>query len=141
MAAIAVRTLTNSGDPAISVEESIVQDTQMAAATITAGVAVKYDSNGRWVVAAATGAQDGVATHNAVAGEGLTAIRKGVLDGYNLDALAYGATVWAGALGVLDTAGVAGTNPEVGRVIPARSHLRGNAPDKVLYVDMTLDLV
>jgi hypothetical protein len=134
MAAIAVRTLTNSGDPAISVEESKVQDTQMASTTITAGVAVKYDSNGRWALAAATGAVDGIATHNAVAGEGLTAIREGVLDGYNLDALAYGANAFAGASGVVDTAGTV----VVGRVIPARSHLRGNAPDKLLYVNCAI---
>ena len=97
MAAIAVRTLANSGDKAISVEESIVQDTQMAATTITAG----------------------------------TAVKEGVLDGFNLDALAYGARVYSGASGVVDTAGTV----VVGEVIPARSHLRGNAPDKLLYVN------
>lgn len=131
MAAIAVRTLANSGDKAISVEESIVQDTQMASTTITAGTAVKYDSNGRWALAAATGAVYGIATHDAVAGEGLTAIKEGVLDGYNLDALAYAARVYTGASGVVDTAGTV----VVGEVIPARSHLRGNAPDKLLYVN------
>lgn len=140
MAAIAVSTLPNSGDPAISVEESWQQLTATGAATLTAGQTVKYDSNGRWVAAGATGAVDGILTRSIVAGEAGTAIRKGILDGFVLDALAYGANVFAGATGTVDTTGTPGTNPEVGKVVPGRSHLRGNAPDKLLLVDITVDL-
>lgn len=141
MAAIAVRTLVNTSDPAISIEESIQQIDGTAAATLTAGTIVKYDANGRFVAAAATGAQVGILNRNLVAGEAGTALRKGVMDGFNLDALAYGAQTWAGASGAMDSAGVAGTNPEIGFVIAGRSHLRGNAPDKLLCVDITNDLV
>jgi hypothetical protein len=140
MAAIAVRTLPNSGKPAISVEESYQQIEGTAAATLTAGTAVRYDANGRFVAAGATGAVLGIITNNVVAGDGCTAIRKGKMDGYNLDALAYGAQVWAGASGAPDTAGVAGTNPEIGFVMAGRSNLRGNAPDKILFIDITNDL-
>lgn len=141
MASVATRTLANSGDPAVSVERSYQQIEGTAATALTAGTVVKYDANGRFVVAGATGAQLGVISRSVATGEGCTAIRKGVMDGFNLDALAYGAQIWAGASGVLDTAGVAGTNPEIGFVLAARSHLRGNAPDKLLFVDITNDLV
>lgn len=137
MAAIAVRNLPQGLDPAISVEESISQIEGTAAASLTAGTIVKYDANGRFVAAAATGAQVGIITRSVSAGDACTAIRKGRLDGYNLDALAYGAVVWAGASGAPDTAGVAGTNPAIGFVMAGRSQLRGNAPDKILKVDIT----
>ena len=136
MAAIAVRTLTQSGDPAISVEESIQQIEGTAAATLSAGTVVKYDTSGRFVAAGATGAQVGVITRSVVAGEGCTAIRKGRIDGFNLDALAYGAVVYAGAAGAPDTTGTPGTTPEIGFVMAGRSHLRGNAPYKILLVDI-----
>lgn len=136
MAAIAVRTLANSGQPAVSIEESIQQVEGTAAATLTAGTVVKYDTNGRFVAAAATGPQVGVLNRNVVAGDGCTAIRKGRMDGFNLDALTYGAVVYAGAAGAMDTTGTPGTTPEIGFVMAGRSHLRGNAPDKILLVDI-----
>ncbi len=138
MAAVAVNTLPNSGDPAISVETSVQQFTATSAATLTAGQVVVYDSNGRWVAAAATGGAVGIITHSVVAGEAATAIRKGTLDGFNLDALSYGTRLYSGASGTVETAGTPGTNPEIGMVVPGRSHLRGNAPDKLLMVDIDL---
>jgi hypothetical protein len=133
MAAIAVRTLAFSGDPAISVEESVVQHTATSAATLSAGSAVKLDTNGRWVAAIATGQVEGILTRSVVSGEAGTAIKLGVLDGFNLDAIAYGGLAYTGAAGALDTAGTVA----VGKVIPGRSHLRGNAPDKLLFVNCT----
>lgn len=138
MADIAVRTLANSGDPAISIEESVIQDTQIAGEALTAGQIVVHASASGNFIKAGTGVQSGavygVVNRSVAAGEACTAVRKGVIDGYNLDSYNYGALMYvsANAGAIADAAG----GSVVGRVIPARSNLRGNNPDKLLFVDL-----
>lgn len=71
-----------------------------------------------------------------VAGQPVTAIKKGVLDGYDLSGLDYGDPVYLsdtdGALA--DAAGT--VSVVVGRVIPGTSTTLGTAYDKLLLVDL-----
>jgi hypothetical protein len=70
------------------------------------------------------------------AGNAVTGVKSGLLDGYNLDALAFGAPVYLsntdGALG--DAAGTVSTI--VGRVQPAPYHGTPSGADKLLAVNM-----
>lgn len=140
MATIALRT---SGDLSLDVVQSNLQDTQPAGVALNAGDLVAYDANGAFTT---TGiAQDtaanarkayGIVVRKAAIGEYVTAIRRGVLDGFNLDSMAYNDPIYTGVAGTIDTAaGTAGK--EAGRVIPARGNLRGGAADKVLLVDLS----
>lgn len=115
--------------------------TAPASVAITALQAVRLDTaTGKWVLADATAAPNarifGVATRTVVAGEALTVVRKGPVDGYNLTALAYDADVFlsntAGALA--DAAGT--VSVKVGRVVSAWAVSLGTAADKLLYVDL-----
>ena len=139
MADIAIRTLANSGAPAISLEESRLQDTQTAGEALTAGQVVTYaTATGSWVkYTAATGLNPyGVVLRSVAAGESVTAIRKGVIDGYNLDSYTYNAAMYTSATAGAVADATSANAVVLGRVIPARSHLRGNNPDKLLFVDL-----
>ncbi len=125
----------------VRIVESIEQMTLPAAEVITAGQAVRIDTTtGRFTLANGTTTVEnriyGVATQGAsAAGIAITAVRRGVLDGWNLTQ-AYDATIYLsdtdGALG--DTAGT--VNTVVGRVIPATSTTLGTAYDKLLHVGL-----
>lgn len=125
----------------ISVEQSVIQMTLTADEAITAGAPVRINTTtGKFTNANGTTAPEariyGIATRTVAAQDAVTAIRKGVLDGFNLDSQAYDLPIF-----LADTDGrlgdVAGTVSTVaGRVIPAEGHLRGNAPDKLLFVDL-----
>lgn len=140
MAAIALRT---SGDISLDVVESNIQDTQSAGVAVVPGDVVGYDASGNWTTSGVLGTTEaayklayGVITRKAAVGESVTAVRKGVIDGLNLDALAYNASVFlADAGGMADTAGTFATG-RVGRVIPGRANSRGVARDKLLFVDL-----
>lgn len=125
----------------VEIVESIKQMTLPAAEAITAGAPVRLDtSTGKWTNANGTTSGEariwGIATRTVIAGEALTAIRNGVMDGFDLSGLAYDANVFLSDTdGRLDTA--AGTvSTIVGRVIPATSTTLGTAFDKVLSVEM-----
>lgn len=125
----------------VEVVESIVQMTLPAAEAITAGQAVRLDtSSGKFTKANGSTAAEariyGVATKTVAAGEPVTAVRKGVLDGYDLSAKAYDlAILLSDTDGTLaDSAGTVSTT--VGRVIPASSVTVGTALDKLLFVDL-----
>lgn len=125
----------------VEVVESIKQMTLPAAEAITAGAPVRLDTtNGKWTNANGSSAAEarvwGIATRTVVAGEALTAVRNGVMDGWDLSGLAYDATVYLSDTdGRLDTA--AGTvSTVIGRVIPATSPTLGTAYDKVLGVEL-----
>lgn len=125
----------------VEVVESIRQMTLPAAEAIVAGAPVRLDTaNGKWTNANGTVAAEarvwGIATRTAAAGEALTAVRNGVMDGFDLSGLAYDAAVYVSDTdGRLDTA--AGTvSTVVGRVIPATSNTLGTAYDKVLSVEL-----
>lgn len=125
----------------IRVAESIIQDTQVAAEAIVAGAPVRIDTaNGKFTNANATDAAEariyGIAKATVAAGEPVTAIRKGVLDGFTLDSLAWDAAIYLSDTDgrLADAAGT--TSVVVGRVIGANSQPLGTAVDKLLFVDL-----
>lgn len=124
----------------ISVVESISQLTLPAAEAISAGNAVRLDtSNGKITKANGSSAAEarilGIALKTVAAGEAVTVLRRGVIEGYNLAAVAYDAPVYlSNTDGTLaDTAGTVST--VVGRVIPAHAQALGTALDKLLLVE------
>lgn len=125
----------------LHIVESIEQHTAPAGVAITAGQVVRLDATtGKWALSDADNAADVgvsyIATKTAAAGLGLTALKKGVLDGYDLAALAFGDLIYisntAGALGT--TAGT--TSKVAGDVISGHSQRLGTAPDKLLRVNL-----
>lgn len=125
----------------VEVVESIIQMTLPAAEAITAGMAVRLDTtNGRFTKANGTSAAEariwGIATKTVASGMPVTAIRKGVMDGWDLSGLNYDAAVY-----LSDTDGRLGdangtVNVAVARVIPGTSTTLGTAYDKILSVEV-----
>lgn len=140
MADLALRT---SGDISLDVVEEIIQASAASSAAYEAGTLVGLDAAGKWTT---TGiAQTSIATsrvaygillRKVAAGESVTAMRKGVLDGFNLDALAFNAVVFVGATGAIDDTSGGTANAPVGRVIPGRANLPTGSADKLLFVDL-----
>jgi hypothetical protein len=134
MANIAVATADR-----VSVVESFIQATLVAAEAISAGAPVRIDTNGKFTNANGTTTTEnrayGVATKTVAAGEALTAIRKGVLDGFTISQ-AYDAIIYLSDTDgrLADAAGTVST--VVGRVIPGTSTTLGTAYDKLLFVDL-----
>lgn len=127
----------------LEVVESIQQITLPTAEVVSPGQAARLDtSNGKLTKANGATAPEarvlGIATGGVanIAGQPVTAIKKGVIDGYDLSGLAYDAPVYLSDTdGALDTA--AGTvSTVVGRVIPGTSTTLGTAFDKLLLVDL-----
>ena len=125
----------------VEVVESIEQMTLPAAEAITAGMAVRLDtSTGKFTKANGSSTTEnriyGIATKTAASGMPVTAIRQGVMDGWDLSGLNYDAVVYLsdtdGRLG--DTAGTVST--VVGRVIPGTSEALGTAYSKLLLIDL-----
>ena len=125
----------------VEIVESIEQMTLTAAEAITAGMAVRLDtSTGKFTKANGSTAPEariyGIATKTVAAGMPVTAIRQGVMDGWDLSGLNYDAVVYLsdtdGRLG--DSAGTVST--VVGRVIPGSSEAVGTALSKLLLVDL-----
>jgi hypothetical protein len=123
----------------IEVVESFIQMTLPAAEAVTAGMAVRIDASGLFTKANGTTNAEadawGIATRTVAAGEPVTAIRSGVLDGYVL-AGAYSSAVYLSNTDgrLADAAGTVGV--AVGRVIPATATTTGTAYDKLLEVNM-----
>lgn len=134
MANIAVATADK-----IEVVESIIQMTLVAAEAISAGAGVRIDTNGKFTNGNGTTTTEndlyGIATKTVAAGEALTAIRKGVLDGFTFSQ-AYWAVIYVSDTDgrLADAAGTA--SKTVGRVIPATATTIGTAFDKLLFVDL-----
>lgn len=114
------------------------QHTAPAGEAINRGAPIRLDAaTGRWVNAAgdlAANAATHVAWRTVLAGESLTGLRRCLVDGYVLDAIAYGAVVYvSNTAGAVDT--VAGTVAAVvGRVVSAHAQLLGVGPDKLLDI-------
>jgi hypothetical protein len=124
----------------VEVVQSVIQHTAPAAEAIVAGAPVRLDTTtGSFTNANGSSAGEarvyGIATHTVVAGVALTAVRKGVMDGYVLTG-AYDSAVYLsdtdGTLGT--TAGTVST--VVGRVIGGHATTLGTAADKLLFVDL-----
>lgn len=121
--------------------ESIQQFTLPAGGSITAGDLVRLDTTtGRLIRANATTAGNaraiGVALSSVPEGQTVTAVRKGILDGFDLDALNFDAPLY-----VSDTAGriddTAGTvSVVIGRVVPGTAATTGTGYHKLLAVDL-----
>ena len=128
------------------VVESIEQMTLPAVAATEAGAPVAIDTAGKFVAADADGAGTlaiayGIATASVAAGEPVTAVRRGVLSGWNFTGVDY----WTNVL-LADTAGeITVTSSEsnggsadviVGRVIPVWDHLIGGSPSKAVLLTL-----
>ena len=122
------------------VVESETQMTLPFGESLAVGDAVRIDTNGKW-----TGSNASTTTENRIygilvskdpAGAVGTAIRKGVIEGFDLAALAYDAVVYLSDTDkkLADAAGTVST--VVGRVIPATATTTGTAYDKLLFVDL-----
>lgn len=126
----------------VHVVESIHQMTLPAAETIAPGAPVRLDtSTGRFTNANGSSSGEArvwgiaVGQKSIAAGMPCTAIRRGVLDGYNFSQ-AYDAAIYLSDTdGTLaDSAGTVST--VVGRVIPATATTLGTAYDKLLSVEL-----
>lgn len=120
--------------------ESRIQLTLPLGESLAVGDAVRIDTNGKW-----TGSNASTTTENRIygilasvdpAGAVGTAIRKGVVDGLALTALAYDAIVYLSDTDkkFADAAGTVSTI--VGRVIPGTATTTGTAYDKLLFIDL-----
>jgi hypothetical protein len=116
----------------------IQQLTLPAAEAITAGAPVRIDTAGKFTPRTARRPEArvwGIATKTVAAGEALTAVRRGILDGFTFSQ-AYDAAIYLSDTdGTLaDAAGTVST--VVGRVVPGWSQLLGSNPDKLLSVEL-----
>ncbi|MEI7847452.1 MAG: hypothetical protein WCK35_16750 [Chloroflexota bacterium] len=126
----------------VEVVEIFEQMTLVAAESITPGAPVRLDTTtGKFTNSNGTLAAEArtygiaVGTHTVIAGMPITAVRRGVLDGFvftqNYDAPIYLSDT-DGRLG--DAVGT--VTLEVGRIIPGTSEVLGGAFAKLLLVDL-----
>ncbi len=109
-------------------------------ATVRAGAAVRIDVNGKFVEADGTTAGNadiyGIAIRRAVVGQAVTAIKRGILGGFDFTSQAFNGDIFvsdtAGSLG--DAAGT--SSKKVGKVVPIHSQVRGGTPLKALLVNL-----
>lgn len=128
----------------VSIVESIEQLTAPASEAITPGAPVRFvTSTGRFANANATTAAEGriygIATGKRAwaAGETLTAVRIGVLDGFTL-AGDYGSSVYASDTDArLADAPGAALNIPIGMVVPGFANLLAASADKMLAVNLS----
>lgn len=114
------------------------QRTLAAAVDITAGDPVQENASGKWSIAngttAALARNTYIATRTVKAGLSVTAVRKGLMDGFNLSALAYNAPLFLSDTGTIaDTAGTVST--VLGYVEAGGANPITAAHDKLLRVD------
>jgi hypothetical protein len=125
----------------IEIVESTKQMTAPAGEAITAGAPVRFDATTRKFVngngtTATEAAIYGIATRTVIANEAVTAVKIGVLDGFNFDDQDAGDPIY-----VSDTdarlADAAGTvSVRVGTVISAWGQPLGTGADKLLDVNL-----
>lgn len=129
-----IKTLDIVGNP-------IQQHTIKAGGAVRAGAGVRFDATtGKFIEGNAANATNanivGIALRTRAEGEGVTVIQKGIIAGFDLSGLNFGATVY-----LSDTTGVLadaqGTvNKPVGRVVPVYGQLPGSTPMKALLVEL-----
>lgn len=137
---MALLTLTTANKVNVGTSGPVTQISGVAAAAITAGAPVLFDANGKWVTAsAAAGTTDSVfaiATRTVASGEALTAVRRGLMDGWsNLPAVGSPVFVSNTAATLADAAGT--TSLIVGYVVPNFGVPLGTAADRLLLVECT----
>jgi uncharacterized protein with beta-barrel porin domain len=120
--------------------ESRIQLTLPLGETLAVGDAVRISTTGKF-----TGSNGSTTTENRIygilasvdpAGAVGTAIRKGVVDGFALTALAYDAIVYLSDTDKTLADGAGTVSTIVGRVIPATATTTGTAYDKILFIDL-----
>lgn len=127
----------------VEVVDSYAQISGVTGGAVTAGSAVRINTSGKFIHGNATDTTNnpiyGIVTKTRASGENCTVIRRGVLDGYDVESLAYWAPIYlsdtAGALA--DAAGT--TTVIVGRVIPAYGEVMGASglvPHKVIEINV-----
>lgn len=126
----------------MNVVESIVQMTLTFAEPVAVGQAVRIDTTtGKWTLANGTAAGEarvwGILVSIDASGVAGTAIHTGVVDGFDLSALAYDMPVYMSDTdgGIADDA-TSTVDIEIGRVIPATATVIGTAYDKLLQIDL-----
>jgi len=126
----------------LNVVESIQQMTLPFAESVNIGQLVRIDTTtGKWTKANGTDAAEarvwGVLISKDAAGAVGTAIRKGVVDGFDLASLAYDLAIYMSDTdgGLADDA-ASTVDVVIGRVIPAWSTTLGTAADKLLEIDL-----
>lgn len=120
--------------------------TLTAAEAITAGAPVRIVASstgaGKWTNANGSDTTEnkawGLATRTVIAGETVTAIRKGIVDGLDVSAYDYGQLIY-----LSDTDGRVADAPgtivtPIGRVVPGTAVTLGTAPDRLLELDFSL---
>lgn len=126
----------------LRVVESIQQMTLPFAESVSVGQAVRIDtSTGKWTKANGSSAGEarvwGILVSKDAAGAVGTAIRKGVVDGFDLASQAYDLAIYMSDTdGGLDDGTGSTVDVEVGRVVPAFSQTLGTAADKLLMIDL-----
>lgn len=124
----------------VEVVESRRQLTCIATEAIEAGAPVRFHTDGKGTNAKGTDTTEmlvwGIALKSVAAGEPVTLLAEGILDGFDLSGLAYNAPVF-----LSDTDGrladAAGTKAIlIGRVVPGNAQLLGSSPDKLLDVNI-----
>lgn len=126
----------------LNVVESIQQMTLPFAEAVNIGQLVRIDTTtGKWTKANGTDAAEarvwGVLVSKDAAGAVGTAIRKGVVDGFDLASLAYDLAIYMSDTdgGLADDA-ASTVDVVIGRVIPAWATTLGTAADKLLAIDL-----
>lgn len=126
----------------VRVVESFIQMTAPLAESLAVGDMVRLDtSTGKFTGSNASSAGEarmyGILVSKDGAGAVGTAVRKGVIDGFALAALAYDAPVYLSDTDktIADAAGTV-TTAIVGRVIPGFATTLGTAADKLLFIDL-----
>ncbi len=122
----------------VEVVERIDAMTAPASVAIAAGLPIQITTTGKWIIAlgttAAAARRPYIATRTVLAGEALTGVRQGVMDGWDLSGLAYNAPVYLSDTGTLaDAAGTVTTI--LGYVGPGWAQSLGTAADKILMVN------
>jgi len=123
----------------IDIVQSHEQLTLPAVEAIVAGAPVRIEAAGKFTNGNGTDTTEnniwGIATNSAAINEPVTAVKRGLLDGFTFTQ-AYNAPIYVsdtdGRLG--DAAGTA--TKLVGRVVPAWSQRLGTAADKILSVEL-----
>lgn len=127
---------------AIEVFDSVVprQITALAKVAITAGAAIRLDTDGKWLLAIATAAGTAtgvyIAAYTVPIGMPVTGFKSAKFDGYAVSALDFGVAVYlsdtAGSLG--DAAGT--VSLVVGRIVPGMSEPNSATPKKLVAIDI-----
>lgn len=126
----------------VRVVESIQQMTLPFAEECDLGDAVRIDtSTGKWTKANGTSAAEarvwGILVSKDGAGTVGTAIRRGVIDGFNLSSQAYDKAIQLSDTdGKLEDGTAATVDVPIGRVIPAFATTLGTAADKLLSIEL-----